>query len=273
MYLMFGDEADRDAVQGKKFFAYGAVFVPTNSIAALHNAVELLRSKSGMANADSLKSASGSRPKGMTFEAHRDLKADVMKSAHELGNVKFCAQVTLHDLARNQKHDDLVLWGANTVLGKFNQFLQENKTYGYAILDKIPVEHPYRYLKEKFQIGNTFPDGSTIRLDRVLGFSHAVDGSSHMCSVADVMLGAFRYCVNEPDNEEAGKAMFPVLMTMMWKGQRGAKTTVDDYGLCFRPATVTEVKHKSEYDGLASRLQGYLGSKQSEPPRETHQAS
>jgi hypothetical protein len=37
------------------------------------------------------------------------------------------------------------------------------------------------------------------------------DGTSHLCSVADILLGAFRYCVNEPDNEEAGKAMFPTL--------------------------------------------------------------
>ena len=135
-------------------------------------------------------------------------------------------------------------------------------THGYAVLDKIPVEHPYRYLKEKFQVGNTFPDGSTIRLDRVLGFGHAVDGSSHMCSVSDILLGAFRYCVNEADNKDAGKAMFPVLMSMMWKGQRDGKTTVGDYGLCFRPATVKEAKHQAEYDALATRLQGYLDGKQ-----------
>jgi hypothetical protein len=47
MYLMFGDEADRTAVQGKKFFVYGAIFVPTNSISALHHEIERLRVKSG----------------------------------------------------------------------------------------------------------------------------------------------------------------------------------------------------------------------------------
>jgi hypothetical protein len=261
MYLMFGDEADHEAVQGKKFFVYGAIFAPTNSLVALHNAIEQLRARNNMVNTDSLKSASRSRPKDMSSEAHRDLKAEVMKSAREVGNVRFCVQVTLHELARNQEHDDLVLWGANTILGKFNQFLRENKTHGYVILDKLPVGQPYRYLKEKFQIGNTLPDGSTVRLDRVLGVGHAVDGSSHMCSVSDVLLGAFRYCVNEPDNEEAGKAMFPVLMSMMWKGPRDGGTTAEDYGLCFRPLTVKEAKHQAEYNGLATRLQGYLDSK------------
>jgi hypothetical protein len=36
---------------------------------------------------------------------------------------------------------------------------------------------------------------------RILGLGHGADGRSHLCSVADIMLGAFRYCVNEPDNE------------------------------------------------------------------------
>jgi hypothetical protein len=99
----------------------------------------------------------------------------------------------------------------------------------------------------------------TIRLDRVLGFGHAVDGSSHLSSVADVLLGAFRYCVNQPENEEAGKAMFPVLMSMMWKRERGGKVYVNDCGLVFRPAKVKEANHKAECDALITRLQSYLG--------------
>jgi hypothetical protein len=43
MYLMFGDEPDRDAVQGKKFFVYGGVFAPTGNL-ALHDAIESLLS-------------------------------------------------------------------------------------------------------------------------------------------------------------------------------------------------------------------------------------
>lgn len=258
MFLLFGDEADREQASGKKFFVYGAIFVPTDSLPTLHAEIEKARTTAGLAGADSLKFASRTRPDCLTVERHRDLKKEVMTLAREVGNVTFCAQVTLHELARNQKHDDLVLWGANTVLSRFNMFLANKNSYGYAVLDKIPVEHPYRYLKEKFQLGLTFPDKEPVRLNRVLGFGHAVDGSSHMCSVADVMLGAFRYCVNEPENEEAGKTMFPVLMSMMWKRERGGKTYVNDCGLVLRPANVKEDKHKTEYANLTQRLQSYL---------------
>lgn len=255
--MMFGDEADPEQGRGQKYFVYGAVFVPTEKLPALHTEIENIRKAASLANTDSLKSASGTRPKGMTHEQHRELKSKVMTLARDVGNVTFCAQVTLHDLARNQKHDDLVLWGANTVLSRFNMFLEEKQSHGYAVLDKMPVKAPYRYLKEKFQVGLELPSGSR-RLDRVLGFGHAVDGSSHICSVADVLLGAFRYCVNQPENEDAGKAMFPVLMSMMWKRERSGKTYVNNCGLVFRPAEVKEAKHKAEYDALIERLQAYL---------------
>jgi hypothetical protein len=258
MHFMFGDEADREQGRGQKFFVYGAIFISADKISALHVEVEKARKAAGLDNTDSLKFASGTRPKGMTFKGHRDLKKTVMLLAREIGDVTFCAQVTLHELAQSRDHDDLVLWGANTVLSKFNMFLEEHESHGFAVLDRIPVEHPYRYLKEKFQVGLKFPLKPSIRLDRVLGFAHAVDGSSHMCSVADVMLGAFRYCVNEPNKEEAGKAMFPTLMSMMWKRERGGKTYVNNCGLVFRPASVTAPTHQAEYKALAERLQGYL---------------
>ena len=79
--------------------------------------------------------------------------------------------------------------------------MKEERTWGYVIMDRIPVDKPYEYLKEKFQVGLIFPDKNSVRLDRILGLGQGADGTSHLCSVADIMLGAFRYCVNEPDNE------------------------------------------------------------------------
>jgi hypothetical protein len=258
MYLMFGDEADKEAAKNKKFFVYGGVFVPTNSISPLHAEVERLRVAAGMAATDSLKSGTNTKPATMTAEKHRQIKNDVMKAAREKGNVRFCAQVTLHELARNQEHDDRVQFGANTILGKFNAFLRDQGSYGFAVMDRMPVKTPYEYLKEKFQVGMTFPDRPSVRLDRILGLLHGADGTSHLCSVCDILLGSFRYCVNEPDNEEAGKAMFPTLMEMMWKVVQDGKPKVREFGLCFRPINVDVPKFKEEYDSLETRLRGYL---------------
>jgi hypothetical protein len=102
---MFGDEADKEATKNKKFFVYGGIFMPTNSISSLHAEIERLRVAAGMAATDSLKSGPNTKPPGMSSETHRQLKIDVMKAAREKGNLRFCAQVTLHELARNQDHD------------------------------------------------------------------------------------------------------------------------------------------------------------------------
>lgn len=130
MFLMFGDEADREHAKGKKFFVYGAIFIHTDCIPALHSEVENARNKAGLSTTDSLKFASATRPRDMPIEAHRQLKNDVMCAAEQIGEIKFCAQATLHELARNQDYDDLVLWGANTVLSKFNFFLGSGKSMG-----------------------------------------------------------------------------------------------------------------------------------------------
>jgi hypothetical protein len=235
MYLMFGDEADKDQTAGKKFFVYGAIWCPSNSAPSLHTAIEIARKAAGYADTDSLKSSSNSRPKSVAAEKHRELKNEVMRLAREVGNVKFCAQVTLHELARNQPTAELVERGANTVLSKFNMFLGEQKSHGYVLMDRMPIRDPYKYLKDKFQLGMEFQGKPSIRLERIVGLGHACDGSSNLCSVADILLGAFRYCVNEPDNEEAGKAMFPTLMSMMWKRQSGGKTYVNDAAWCSGP--------------------------------------
>jgi len=55
----------------------------------------------------------------------------------------------------------------------------------------MPVDNPYKYLQEKFQLDMVFQDKPSVRFEHILGFGHSVDGSSHLCSVADVLLGAF----------------------------------------------------------------------------------
>jgi hypothetical protein len=81
-------------------------------------------------------------PAVLLFEAHRDLKSKVMCAAEEIGGVKYCAQVTLHDLARHQEHDDLVLWGANTVLGRFNLSLRGSRSVWVCIARQDPSAPP-----------------------------------------------------------------------------------------------------------------------------------
>lgn len=262
MYFMLGDEADAEQSRGQKFFVYGAIFVPHESTKPLSDGVEAARKAAKFEATDSLKFADKTRPAKISKETFRDVKAKVMDLAAQHG-VVFCAYAILHAIAANQGHKNLVLWGANTLVGKFNEFMgTDQDTFGLVLFDRIPIDHPYQYLREKFQTGMTFSDGRlTSRLERIIGFASTTDGASHLASIADIFVGSWRYCVNEPQMDAAGGAMFPKLMDLMWKRTSNGKLYVHDFGFVLRPQEVQVEKYKKDYNDLRARLQGYLDAK------------
>jgi hypothetical protein len=262
MYLMVGDEADAEQSRGQKFFVYGAIFVSHDSSKPLSDGVEAIRLAAKFEPTDSLKFADKTRPEKISKETFREVKGRVMDLARQHG-VVFCAYAMLHAIAANQGHKNMVLWGANTLLGKFNEFLgTDQDTFGLVLFDRIPIDHPYPYLREKFQIGMTFPgDRPPNRLERIIGLGSTTDGASHLASVADILVGSWRYCVNESEMDVAGKAMFPKLMDLMWKRTSDGKLYVNDFGFVLRPQEVQVDKYKKEYKDLRARLQVYLDAK------------
>lgn len=258
MFLMFADEADREQDRGQMYFVYGAIFVDSEQAHSLHRAIQAVRDEFGYEPSDSLKFADNTRPEGITRADHREVKARVIQLAIE-HNVAFCAYAMLHELARNRSHEELVQWGANTLLGKFNEYCSHTVGgHGVAFFDRMPIAHEHRYLREKFTVGLTFPNGRTRRLDRIIALASTCDNASHLSSVTDIVLGSFRYCVNEPERDIAGRAMFPSLVELMWKRRRRESYIVLDYGLVLRPTEVQAVVHQEQYTQLIDRLQGYL---------------
>jgi hypothetical protein len=262
---MLGDEADAEQGKGQKFFVYGAIYVPQENIKSLSDGVETARVAAKFLATDSLKFADRNRPKQITKEVFRGVKAKVIDLAAK-NDVVFSAYAILHAIASGQEHKERVQFGANTMLGNFNEFLGTDRdTYGLALFDRIPIDHPYTYLKEKFQVGMSFDDGRpSRRFDRIIGLASTTDGASHLASVCDVLVGSWRYCVNEPEMDVAGKAMFPKIMDVMWKRKVGGKLYVKDFGLMLRPQDVQKEEYKKEYEALRKRLQGYLDARDAE---------
>jgi hypothetical protein len=255
MYLMFGDEADADQGRGQKFFIYGGVFIDTSETEELHHAIQRRRKKFGYAATDSLKFSDC--PKGITLDQHRELKKEIVRLARK-HDVVFCAYAISHGIAKGETRDNLVLFGANTLLGKYNEFLDEKSDVGVALVDRMSVGNPYQYLKEKFQIGLELGAG-TRRLENVIGYASTCDGASHLASMADILVGSFRHCVNEPERDIANAAIFPTLVRVMWhRDMEGGTKTVMEYGLTLRPEKVQVEAHRKDYDDLTKRLAGYM---------------
>ncbi len=259
MYLMFGDEADAERGRGQKFFVCGAVFVDAEQVEQLHDDVQKIRDKFGYGNSDSLK-FSGC-PRDIRYDEHREVKKRIVRLARR-HNVVFCAYVISHVIA---KPNQLLPYGVNTLLGKFDEFLKERDDVGIVLMDRPPgqLRNPFGYLKDKFQIGLEFPSGGKRKVENVVGYAFTCDGASHLASLADILLGSFRYCVNEPDKDIANAAIFPTLVRVMWYCRtKDGKKRLQEYGLTLRPETIKVERHKEDYNDLLTRLDGYLKKKE-----------
>jgi len=148
MYLMYGDEADAEEGRGQKFFLYGGIFIDHSQVWTAHEQIEQLRKGADFAAGDSLKFAGKTRPASVTADAHRDIKKAVIALAEEL-EVTFSAYVILHAIGRAQQKIDLVEYGANTVLARFNEFLTEENEHGIAKLDRMG-KNAFAYARDKF---------------------------------------------------------------------------------------------------------------------------
>ena len=257
MHLMFGDEADHEAGRAK-FIVYGGLIVESAQATVLSGRIAEIRRQYGFQPGDPLKFATRSRPPHVTANQHTDAKQQVLAAALEVGAV-FTAYAALHALIVNREAEDRVKFAANTVLGSYNRYLERADSYGIALMDRMPLEHEHRYFHEKFQQGLVMPDGRAVALDRILAFAATSDGASHLSSVADIVLGSFRYCVNEPERDVAGRALYPQVARLLWTVQHQGQARFEGWGLNLRPMRVTRADHQSEYDELRARLQGYLG--------------
>jgi hypothetical protein len=251
MYLMYGDEADYAQNGGKRFLVCGAIFVDAERVKPLHDGVEAARRGAGFTATDSLKSNSNSKPETCTPETHLNLKNRVLELAQEDG-VTFCGYVCFHEIARNLTSEKKVEYGFNEILKRFNSFLGHGRdSVGAVHIDRREAKNEFGFLQEKFQVGLKYPSGWTSRLERIVALSSTCNGASHLSSVADVVLGSFRYCVNEPDNETVGRKIYLSIANLMWKP--GGK--MEGNGLVLRP--IESSFHSHHYGALLARLKKY----------------
>lgn len=252
-YLLFTDETNLQPAQDSKFFIYGGVFFPTNILGEIHNLVESARIYNNFVPEDEFKFDTRSRPAHVEINQHRAAKNAVLNGCMNLG-VKFVACLVLHSIASRHTLETLISWGANSVFCAFDRFLQEENTNGIAIADRLPFRGNFRFLQEKFQMGLTFPWGTNRRLENIHLYGFSCIGTSHASSAIDIILGAFRYCVNERDRHQKARNMLPNIVRMMWHKRDNSDVQIKDYGLLYRPKKVRVDEYRRQYNELTNHF-------------------
>ena len=256
-YVLLTDETNQQPSEQARFFIYGGVFLPCSALPDLHELVRAARADAGYQRSDDLKFDTRSRPAHVTRAQHTAAKRRILEGCAQL-DIKFVAYVVLHEIARERSLEQLVRWGVNTVLSTFQRFLEREDEWGMCIVDRLPFAHGHRSLEETFQLGLQMPNNRRRVLSRVLMLAETTQRESFISSAVDVILGSFRYCVNERERHRATAAMLPHIVEMMWSRREGDTVYVREYGLLFRPIEVRSQRYRREYDRLADHFVALL---------------
>jgi hypothetical protein len=257
MFVLLTDETNLPSDPRSKFFAYGGLIVPITNLSLLHDGIAAIRAEAGYNQTDEFKFETNARPKNVSIEKATDAKKKVIDLCISL-ECRFIVYVVLHAISKNTDQKDLIKWGADHVIGKFNVYLTHNDSHGIVALDRLSSSTEYKLLTEKFCLGLSLQEGEKVILDRILLFTSTCINASHISSAMDIVLGSFRYCINQPLNLEAARFMMKCITKLIWCTREGENIYAFEKGLIFRPKEVRNEKYKLEYKDLLGHINNLI---------------
>jgi hypothetical protein len=258
MYILLTDETNRTPSKDAKFFIYGGLFFPVDKLNELDVEIEKIRIFAGYRAGDEFKFDTRSRPGHVSFAKSTQAKSQVIDLCLKTG-CKFIAHVILHDIIKNQDQEKQVQWAADYVISRYNQYLSECGSAGICIVDNLPGKSQFKYLSDKFSFGLTISVSHKIRLDKIKLFAASCSNASNVSSAMDIVLGSFRYCINNPKNPEAARIMMKNVVNLMWHERKGEELNVIGKGLILRPdLSNISIKYKQEYLELLENINDLL---------------
>jgi len=260
MHYLFADETNTSPKHDErvKFFVYGGLIVPEAKFSHLDREVTRLRAENNYLSTDSLKFDTRSKPNHVSAAQFANVKNAIVEMCIE-AECRLVLYIVLHDIADTTGIPTTIKWGADHIFEVFNRYLSENESDGIAFLDRLPATAEYNLLVEKFTKGNTYKN-EVRPLSRIRMFASSCDNASHLNSVADIVIGTFRYCINQPINADAAKRMMKNLVKIIWAVQAGEHLDPYEKGLTLRPVqwTIKIPAYKAEYTTLINHINSLL---------------
>lgn len=266
-YLMLTDETNMQPSANAEFFIYGGIFFPISTLSLLNDRIQEIRDEAGYRPGDTFKFDTRAKPSYVSRDQVNHAKSQVLDACQEFG-VQFIAHLILHQIVSSQPQDQRVLWAVDYVIARFNRFLAQGEHQGICVVDNLPARSQWSYFSERYANGLELPGGRRVALDRIQLFAATTIGASHANSIMDIVLGSFRYCVNNPQNEGVARDVFPRVVDLMWHRTEGDTRHVRDYGLILRPR-IEDIRcgnYRSRYESLIERMYSMMGSDSPDAP-------
>lgn len=250
MYLVLTDETNREE-KGTTFFLMGGVAVPANAAQELNVQIDGIREKYGYRVEDSLKYARASKPDQISNDNFNSAKSAVLDLCVQF-KVSIFLYACHHLIAENKGQIEKFQWGSNALLWQINKFLASEKSFAWVLQDRHPVEGEFAYYRQRFSESRPIhPD--KYKLDCIVGFGSTCDGASHLASIADIALGSYRFCINNPTKDVVNGILMPKLLRSTW----GSPDCVGKGIGIFPLGVVNKKECQADYANLYSQIAKY----------------
>lgn len=255
MFIFVGDESNVTQSKHARFFIYGGLIIAADRCLEVTNKIADIRNRYRFTVEDECKFDTRSKPAHLSNAEFSQVKNEVLEVCRE-SEVRFMAYAVHHSIASTQKQKtDVWLWALNTLLCQFDLFLQREQSHGICLVDRF--ENDLSLLKRIHQQG-VDPQFSGGRLPHRLGniwcYGTINIGTTHIASMVDVVLGAFRYCVNEMVRKKVLLTLYRKVRPLMLC-EPGNPSNVKEWGLFLRPKEVKAPAYKQDYDTLLRHLE------------------
>jgi hypothetical protein len=257
VYWLHTDETNTELSQSK-FFIYGGLVATPEQMVETHDRVVAIRNKYGFLDADQFKFHTRSRPDHLHIEDWTAAKAEAIKAVGDIG-IKMLVYLVNHGVAKGKSDEVKLTWAMNALFAHFGlRFLGKADSYGAISIDRLPESFSYDHLESLFIDGVTV-GSRTQKIPRVIHYSVTSVGASHMNSLVDITLGAFRFCVNVASgsngNRDRAVEMMSGIRTVLWsKDNEPDAGRIRDYGLILYPKDVRAPHLIAEYESLVENL-------------------
>lgn len=261
LYWFHIDETNTTVSEGE-FLIVGGLVLNGEQIMKADLAIDFIRRHFGFKPSDQFKFHTRSRPVQVSREDFTTAKELAISLLEPLG-IRMIVYVVLHDITKNKSQPEVMSMAFNSLLAHFDMhFLDQHNSKGVVCIDRVDEQFGFKFMQDKHQAGVVFVDGREQQLERIMHYSMTTDGASHLSSLVDIALGAFRYCVNLSNNpQKVGKLeiankMLQPLSKALWSGELDGRRLITGYGYLPHPRGGIKVEsYRAKYETLAEDLQ------------------
>lgn len=253
MKHMFIDETNVTESDGD-FFIVGGLILDEKCLIDVRNGTKAIREKYGFRASDSFKFQTRSRPDQVSKEDFNNAKAEAIQLLIQ-HDAHLLVYVILHKIIREEVKFE---YAYNVLFHQFDkEYLSAIDEVAFIIVDRLPANTSFDMLKEIFSKGVDAPSGNKTELERILHYSVSADGTSHMSSLLDIAIGAFRFCVNaisNSGNNEVASKLLPEVSKLIWSQDVDGKRTLGGYGFLKYPKNIKSQTYDDQYQQLVIKL-------------------